>query len=424
MILKKSYIFLKLLLIILALSFQFEFTVVKIDKIWSIGVPVVAILIIISINKFKKIVIPKIMIGFIVWLIWVTILALLWTPAWIGSPIRLKRIAYEIVYFLSLIFFFYCGYLVEKMSFGDFLFKWIARFTAMVSGISIFTELFGLVSLRKYLYMTGNERFGGFIQNPNDFAPVALIGLAYWMNAKKEPLYYRIPAVLAIVFSFIAGRSKGPVIITALYFAMCICNSYSRSKLFSAKKNAYYAMMLLVCTGVLGITVCVLLRDEISNIPLLSQNRIVNMVVDPQNLLNANGSDRMIAWNGAIVQILKSPVLGVGIGGSKTILTYLNYSAPEITPHNIYLELMAQCGVVLTIVIFSAFICFLLKVSKIKDDRVFGLQQAIILILLDGIFFASDWSSVPWIIFGILYYKGKYYLTGECSNKAIGVNID
>lgn len=409
MILKQSNKCLKILLILLAFSFQFEFTVVRIDKLWSLGVPVATLIIFIAISKCKKIIMPKILFGFLLWLIWVSLLAFFWTPTWIGSPLRLKRVAYEVVYFISLIFFFYCGYLVEKMSLGDFLFRWIARFTAIVSGISIFTESFGLFSIRPYLYMVGNERFGGFLGNPNDFAPLALISFAYFVNTKKEPIYYRVPALFAIVFSFIAGRSKGPILISSLYFIIFVWNYYSRSRMFSAKRNVWYAIETLICIGGLGLIICFLLKEDIRRIPLLGQNRIINMILEPGKLLNSDGSDRLIAWNGAILQILKSPILGVGIGGSKTILTYLDYAVPDISPHNIYLELMAQCGVVLALVIFLSLIYFLLRVTKINDNRVFALQQAMILILLDGLFFASDWATVPWVIFGVLYYKGNYY---------------
>ncbi len=410
---KQSNKFLKLLLIVLALSFQFEFTVVRIDKLWSLGVPTIGLIIFITINRYNKIIIPKIMFGFFFWLIWVSLLAIFWTPTWIGSSLRLKRIAYETVYFISLIFFFYCGYLVEKISLGDFLFKWIARFTAIVAGTSIFTELFGLLKIREYLYMVGNERFGGFLRNPNDYAPLALISLAYWINTKEEPISYKILSVIAITFSFIAGGSKGPILIVTLYFVVCIWNYYARHTSISAQRNCLYVIGAVLCIGGVGSIICFLLKEDIKSIPSLSQNRVINMILNPGQLLNADGSDRLIAWNGAILQILKSPILGVGIGGSKTILTYIDYVTPDITPHNIYLELMAQCGVVLALVIFFSLIHFLLRMAMIRDYRVFALQQAIVLVLLDGLFFASDWSTVPWVILGILYYKGNQYIRYE-----------
>ena len=406
MISKQRKIF-EILLILLAFSFQFEAGVIRIDKILTLGLPTVVLLISLFNMKKGKCAVPKILLYFLFFLLWLSIVAVLWDPLWIGNSVRLQRVAYEFVSYLSFFLFFYCAYLVEENNLGDFLFKWIARFTALVASISFFTEAFGLMAIRKYVYFIGNVRFGGFLQNPNDFGLMGLVSFAYWLNTDEEPIYYRIPALLAIVFSFLAGKSKGPIVFIVLFLILHIWNHFSRKTSFFAKKNALYALCIMATVGGTLLFLFLLFQEEIQSIPDLGQNRILNMLVTPGNALNANGSDRILAWNGAIIQILQSPILGVGIGASKAILSYLEYSNPSITPHSMYLELLAQCGVFLGTAIIVLLVYFVKMMSKNQDTKLFILQQAFILLLWYGLFFGVTWYSVSWLLFGILYCKGK-----------------
>ena len=397
----------EILLILLAFSLQFEAGAVRIDRIWAIGIPIALILIILFNMNMGRFAIPKIVVLFLVILVYLTILAICWTPFYIGSPLRLKRVAYEFACYLSLFLFFYCAYLTEKNRLGDYLLKWIARSTALVASLSFFTEAFGLMPIRKYLYLLGNIRFGGFLQNPNDFGLMGLVSIVYWVNSDEEPIYYRMPALLSIVFSFFAGRSKGPFAFLMLYFLVYIWNYFSRKSSFFAKKNALYALFFVTAMGAMTILLFLLFKEEIRSIPSFNQNRILNMIIAPGNALNANGSDRMIAWQGALIQIMKSPLIGVGIGGSKAILTYLEYPYPYVTPHSMYLELFAQCGLFLGISVICALFFFAIKLSKRKENNSFILQQAFVLLLWNGLFFGVTWYSVFWILFGILYYRGR-----------------
>lgn len=412
------------LLILLAFSLQFEVNVVRIDRIWSIGFPTVLALIALLNRKSGRLSVPKIVIGLILLLFWATVIAFVWTPFWIGSPVRIQRIAYELVYLISLILFFYTSYLTEKNALGDFFFRWMARFTAVVASLSLLTEVFGLYTIRPYLYLVGNSRFGGFLQNPNDFGIMGFLSLAYWVNTDEEPVYLRIPAILALLFSFIAGRSKGPIVILVLYLIVFIWISLSRKRTFFAKKNALYALGGIAFSGLSIVFLFLLFREEIISIPGFAQNRILNMLVSPKASLNGNGSDRLIAWNGALIQIMKSPILGVGIGGGKSILTYLQYPYPHVTPHNMYLELLAQFGLLLGTGLILSLFRFIVGLSKSRDSKTLLLWQAAVLLLFNGFFFGVSWYSVSWILFGILYCKAKRYRVVGAVQNAIGVSID
>ena len=404
---EKNYRLFVPLLLLLSFALQMEFTVINIVKIWSISLPTIMLIILLAFMTERKALIPKQIVYIILWLIWTIFVAVFISPIIIGHHYKIQRIAYEAVYLMSLIMFFECGYLLERLNYGKVLMRWTAIFAGGVAFMSILTELFGLFRIRPYLYMVGNVRFGGLVGNPNDYMPIALFGLSYWMNESSEKTWLRIIASFSIVFSFMAGGSKGGLIVFVVYIFIWLWRKSKQSLNPYAKKN-YFVFCFIVM--ILGCGVISSIIDRYDDMQELftrfpAMERVIDMIIHPIQSLNASGSDRLIAWNGALLQIKASPLLGVGIGGSKTILTYFDYTHPDLTPHNIYLELMAQCGIPLAVFIFICFFGSIRRSRLIVDDDVTVLRHMIYLMLLDGAFFASDWSIVPWVFAGILFCK-------------------
>lgn len=395
------------LLIILALALQMEFAVVRIDRIWSISFPIIILIILLSFTVNRRMVFPVQLLYVFFWLIWMCLVAIVLSPLIIGHHYKLQRIAYEAVYLFSLMLFFECGYLIEKLGYGSILIKYTAVFSAIVASLSIVTELFGLSSIRPYLYMVGNIRFSGLMGNPNDYMPIALCGLSYWMNCDNESCKLRIVASLAIIFSFFAAGSKGGILLIGFYLMLW---GYRHSK----NSNNRYAMknFCLICMCAVFLFCAIVFGVYLNNAQLLnnlepdsSLGRIAGMLLHPNQLLNGAGSERMTAWMGALLQIKASPIVGVGIGGSKTILTYFQYIQPDLTPHNIYLELMAQCGIPMSILLVIVFMKAVKRTIKIAGNDVLILRHMMYLMMLDGLFFASDWSITPWVFAGMLFSK-------------------
>lgn len=402
----KKFDVLTILVMLLCFALQCEFAAVRVDRIFSSSFMIGALIVFAYMVKRKSIVFPKELNLCILWLLWMVFTALFIAPEIVGHAPRLKRIAYEAAYFISLMFFLSVGYSIHQLKKTEVFVRGMGYFALIVASIAFFVKVFHFNSLRETAMYLSGERFGGLIGNPNDYMPMALCGFAYWIQTTKETPIMKGTAIFLIVFSFLEAGSKSALVVIIAYVGVCLIEKALSSLTVVQRRNVGFiigiGMLLVPVLFVVTFVSKGTLYAMAAGNPAIT--RILDFVFDfNNNIAYGNGSDRIQCWIGAAMQIQRSPFLGVGVGSSKQILEYLGYELAELTPHNIYLELLAQSGIPLFL-----FIC--VKVAKAlkgsllyKNEMIRIERHMIYTMLLLGIFFASDWHIGVWVVLGCYF---------------------
>ena len=84
----------------------------------------------------------------------------------------------------------------------------------------------------------------------------------------------------------------------------------------------------------------------------------------------ASNSERMKLINIGIEEFKSNPILGIGIGNynvyAQEVLNY-NFRSDNLTTHNIYLELLAETGIIGFILFISIYVLIGKEVLKLKN---------------------------------------------------------
>lgn len=200
---------------------------------------------------------------------------------------------------------------------------------------------------------TDDYRLSGPVGDPNFFAQVmlvlALLGMERLLNEKR--LFWKIAAgltaalsALTVVFTFSRGATVALVLAGVLFFLV-----------FKLKP-----MQLLVIL-ILGIVMILFAPstyyERILTLEDVLPSRDGQINVHEDNAIQGRASENLTAW----VMIMDRPLLGVGLSNFSTL--YQDYSkslglAPSArnrSPHNLYLEVAAETGVI-GLVVFLALV--------------------------------------------------------------------
>lgn len=410
---------LTVLVILLSISLQWEFAAVKIDSIFSVSVLVGVLIISIGLLMHKRI-IPKEIRFCILWMIWMIFVATVIAPLIVGHTPRIKRIAYEGAYFLSLMFFFVVGYLINTIKKTEYFIRALGYASLGVAFIALLVKVLHLDSLRQTMLYLSGERFCGLVGNPNDYMPMALCGFVYWVQTRKESLGLKVIAIFVIVFSFLEAGSKSALLVIITYIGVVLME-YIRMPLSSVKRDNLQVLMgiiiIIVPLFIIFVFSCQsIIYSMFANNPAVT--RVLDFLFDfSNNISYGNGSDRIQCWTGAFMQIVRSPIFGVGIGSSKQILEFLGYEFAELTPHSIYLELLAQVGIPLFLIICIKVGKELKRSIPYRDEMIQIERHMLYSMLLLGFFFASDWHIGEWVILGCYFSNMKRLRSEQCRNR-------
>ena len=350
---------------------------------------------------------PRQIEGFGFWITAMFVIAIFVAPYTVGHQIKVLRIGFEAVSFLYMMIYMIVGYSLSGLQKENRILRWISYFCLLNASLSVISEITKYPPFMRMFYLSeAGIRFQGFSINPNDYMVQALVAFVYFFYSTRESKCFRFFGMVIIVFSAFAAGSKGGVFALGVFIISGVYKKIMRA----INGNGYGRSMMigLPVVIVILIEIIILMGEEIGNEILMlnmqGAERIAEMIKDPLHSFDANGSDRMITWGGAWKVFLQSPVIGVGIGNHREVLNYLDYEFAYETPHSIYLEMLEQSGVLGTAIVGFLVIKFL-KDYKVESETDRILKGAFVILLLNGIFFAADWTLPFWIIVGIMLYR-------------------
>lgn len=410
-------------LLLLALMLQKVFAAVSINFpisiiiVWGLA----ALVLYLCYYATNKIFIPMQFTLCQLWIISMMVLAVIIAPVVIEYNFKIKRIAYEFVYYEVLFFYLLVGYNICKVKRGYFFLRCISFASVGIASIAVFTELFNIGLFRKIFYLSGaGIRFSGIMGNPNDYLPVTLVSIAYFFVAKQEKKGIRFLAIGILIFSVLAAGSKGGIVSLVLYCLFILIKWFLTG-------NKSHRIVSLIFLGILtGSALFVLIDHEaISNFLFAHSSsfpggdRFIRVLADPRMALQDSGSLRLQCWYGAYLIIKESLLLGAGIGGHDRILEVLNYEYSYLTPHNLYLELIAQSGLLICLIILM--VCIHVVKRSIKSDvkEAKILRHTMFLLLTNGLYFASNWSITFWFVAGMLCCCANQSEVEKCQKKVL-----
>lgn len=390
----------KVLLFLLAVSMQLGCFLAQIYRIpqYLFMMAMVCTVFLILYHKRKKIIIPAIVYKMGLWLLWCLILSCIIMPYVMEYIPRFPRIAYETVCVIVAIVIVIIAYNIVTVKMEETFLRYFSYFAIFIIVLSIIMSPLGY----KELFYFYDVRFCGLAGNPNDYMEIVFVALPYFLFSKRESRMFKLFSTALLLCATLMSGAKGGTIALLVYVFILIGEKAFLVK--SSNRGKYVLVFLVLClVGIMGLCALPYVRDELETLAgrLPSLERVIYLIYHFKDALSSGGSLRIEAWMGAIKLINLSPILGIGIGGSSTVLQILNYSFYDLPPHNMYLEFLSQSGLMIFVLVFLAVLKKIRQSFKLVNTNVLILRHSLYLLLFNGIFASSNWFCLFWIVVGL-----------------------
>jgi len=272
---------------------------------------------------------------------------------------------------------YYINYDSKKLMY----FIWISMIISVIILLSNTT-------LSKYTF-----RKTGGTGDPNEFASQLLSFLFISIFLFKQNRKYILLAVSVLAFTysiFFAGSLSSFLMLTV----MTILIIFRYLKLSLTKSLIGISAAFLIMAMVL-----ISYHEEIANL-----KPVKNVLVRSEK--SGTAINRMHSWYAGIFMFADKPLLGVGMNqyhlySPKFAKAYL--SKDSIAPHNIYIKILAESG----IVVFTAFLIFMVNMmskhfGKIIYTEYFWIYMSVLAFLLMGLTLGLTYNKYLWLSFALL----------------------
>jgi hypothetical protein len=277
-------------------------------------------------------------------------------------------------------FLIYVSYLIINKTINNRIIAFRASIAAMIFlGItSVFSSFF--IALGYYISINGEkmDRYNGFTGNgdANTLALIMVIGFAMILNKilldgwKK---IYMIPSAISIITIGLTGSRSGLVL---LIFSVIIY--------FLSQKN-----IKKVFNGLFIFLIITLL-----SLPLLETNLDRLVVAKDEQSQTEGTSNRVGKWLFYTDYFSKNPD-SILFGADKEL--EVSWNGKFIVAHNIYIQILYNSGILFLIYYIS-----LLYKSKVRRKYFHGNIYMMLIPLIIGTSFISDYGAIPFYLFSIV----------------------
>ena len=263
---------------------------------------------------------------------------------------------------------------------------------------------------------TGSELIIGYI-----FSFLILFSFGYFFNIKINKLYFILIFYILIVISFLIGERSNflkliLVIIIFSSFHYFVWNKFKFSQILN-----FIILIILLITSFLLITKNTIQAKKLYNFQLSTINNDSENVTIKDSFYKSKHAPHYIT---AIKIFLNYPIFGIGIDNFSTESKKQKYSDARLKysksrssthPHQIYLEILAEVGIIGFIYyILIFFWAFRLGIKTYLKERNINLLGHIMLhiffifpILPSGSFFGTVYGLPFWFNLSILIYLSK-----------------
>jgi O-antigen ligase len=300
-------------------------------------------------------------------------LGIMYVWMWLSSLISLfpkTAITYSIkysTYFLLIFAFLLLTYKNLKTSSFTFYYRCILYFLQIIAVLGFLEALYPhhwIFTLLKYpnLY----PQIGSIMQNPNQFGVIVAIGLCLSLilekqgNISKLELYVS-EFVFLISLALSASRNAWVVFLFGMFLLLLY-------KVINIKKLIFIISLWLLC----------ILSIPVSTYRIgLGDSKIFPLI----NLFIANPSEiilpspvgtvlsRFALWQAAIIEVIKRPIAGIGIGAFAEHIGLRVFGAKGYHAHNIFLNVLVEQGAI-GLFIFTNFLVNIALKVKYANPRI------------------------------------------------------
>ncbi|PFG30672.1 O-antigen ligase family protein [Paramicrobacterium agarici] len=345
-----------------------------------------------------------------------TITTALWfTPLTFGTTPDSQSVMGELVKMVVSFLYFIAGYSLVRAGAHSTALRWFAFGAAAVALLSLANNLIG-VPLPDLMYY-GSFRFRGLMSDPNYYSALAVAALIFIARDTdlKRPIRWPLVAILATSVVFSASKT-GAIVLVAVLTLLLFERTFRKARWVVALPLTAIGV---VAVAIAGSTILHGLHATLlhAGTVLPQLNRIALLFsTDAQDAIAGQGSGRDDAWGNALLVIQRAPFWGSGVGSYQDATAEL---AGSVTlAHNTYLQLAAEWGLPLAIVLFAWIAVHLFLASQRhapfleKTLNVVQLRDMVLVFLLAGASLSLNNARMFWLFLGMLAF-GVHALRSE-----------
>jgi len=216
--------------------------------------------------------------------------------------------------------------------------------------------------------------------------------------------FYRVICLLLLVvqvLGFVLPGGRGGFVLGVIYFLFIVVSQITRRRL-----KTVFRVLLLVAflAAVIGVSWPLLMQNDLF---VRGFNRATQFISGSGGINWAGTSGRDSVYQIALHLIKESPIIGYGIFGMYEVIGYY--------PHNFFLEILLQGGVIFLIVAVSILLLFMRKLRHmIRQDKSNGILAVLFLYPIVMLMFSGTYLNTPqfWfvLVFVLAYRKPKTVL--------------
>jgi len=337
----------------------------------------------------------------------------------INSFIGLDCCYDSLLTFISYLGFFYCATKIKdkskiKLIANVFIIVAVIQCILSLSKLDIIYKIF-LIPKDEYYFYTGSfsffNQFGSYLL----YASIINMFLFFYSEGKEKIIYFITNSIL--VFTLVLNDTFSAFL---AYLAILILVI-----LYCLKYNKYKKRLILIIL-VFVITCLTASRDHYNlvkrnftslgkdlGIIIKKDNNKDNKESKEKKSIYTVGTNRGELWIKGVKYILKKPILGYGY--ENIYYEYYKDGVTESKPHNRYIEICQNTGII-SLILFLTLFTFIIK-KNIKKLRTLSKEKTTALFFVLGflinIFFTAQFFNTTtyfYIVLGILaqnYYKGE-----------------
>lgn len=286
----------------------------------------------------------------------------------------------------------------------------------------IFINFITIVFFKDGLYQSGAYSSNYFLGYDNAHIRIQILALGVsYLNSFIENKNTSIRTIILyfiVLLSNISVFSVTAIIITLTWGIVMLYIRLSEKKAISKLLNLLTIKNSLIIGIILSLTLV-----SITSIPYISY--LIEDVFHKDMTL----SGRTYIWNNAILAIEQNPIWGYGYEPADIIsMKLVNQTGFGTSPHNFYLEILYQGGVVLFFIILVLYFSINKELKKYKNSSlVYGINLWMLIIVIMGV--VEPQLDINLIISWIIIYNINSIMklreeisVSFCSNKGKGIS--
>ncbi|WP_335441920.1 O-antigen ligase family protein [Neobacillus drentensis] len=344
-------------------------------------------------------------------LLWVT--AIFYTPFRFGVTADFYSIIKEYAKLAVVFLYFLIGYNLNHEDLIKSSIKWYSFAALFVGTLGIFINLLGLKFFYQ-IYDFGEDRYNGFMNDPNYFAIVQISALPFFLRSEKMLLRTKLITYLIILISILLSGSKTGIITLLIYTTIFSLGEIVKNKL-------KLRTIILMLFGILLLGVLLELLGK--NLTLLTEKsvqfqRISLIFTDFNAAFNEGGSSRLPIWKAGIELIGLSPLVGVGVGMYTAVSEKV--SGIDAVAHNTYIQTFSEWGGIFAAIFFLYIACIILKITVNKQFQskiTYMLRDILIILLIGSMAVSFNNARMFWFFLGSLVYLLSSKNLGKVSGR-------